>query len=94
MSATDAHAAALSAAFAAQHDECAPLDEAIAAYLASLRASGYVVVPAEPTEEMAAAVAAYHNEATGIAYEADFVAGAVQVALDAAPKFPPGAPDA
>lgn len=66
-------------------------EEAIAAYLASLRASGYAVVPMEPTEEMVGAVLTYHSEATGISYEADFVAGAVRAALAAAPTFPPEA---
>lgn len=94
MSPVDAHVSAFSAAFVAQHEDCAPLDEVIAAYLASLRASGYVVVPMEPTAKMVGAVVAYHSEATGIAYEVDFVAGAIRAALSAAPKFPPGAPDA
>lgn len=80
MTPTDAHAAALSVAFVAQHEDCAPLDEAIAAYLASLRASGYVVVPVEPTEEMIDAVD-YHSE----------IATAIRDAISAAPKFPPEA---
>ena len=82
MSPEEAHAAAMNAAAA----KPAPASRIIATYLASLRASGYVVVPGSPTLGML--------DAAATAWRADRERRSstiLKAALSAAPKFPPEA---
>lgn len=74
-------------------DECST---ALRAALASLRASGYVVVPMKPTAEMAAYAEALsdfylYEEANTVEGRREEMLGALGVGIEHAPRFPPDA---
>jgi len=95
MSPEEAHAAAIEAAVNVWRLRDTEPADWITTYLASLRASGYVVVPGKPTEEMEDAAGVLVCPAIENGADDWTVCGLVwQAMVSAAPAFPPTSPDA
>ena len=93
MSPEEAHAAAIEAAVNVWRLRDTEPADWITTYLASLRVSGYVVVPVEPTEEMIDA--AFARPEYAVAPEGSGrMAALVRAAVYTAPTFPPEPPNA
>jgi len=99
MSPEEAHAAAIEAAVNVWRLRDTEPADWITTYLASLRASGYVVVPMTPTYKMAAYAEAVsdfylYEGAKPVEGRCEEMLGALIVGIAHAPAFPPEAPDA